>query len=67
MPRAKINNYRNCDRFRIEGDLVWFKKCGRAETKRSSYALKTKHILAVADKIKEFYDKKQNRATGRLE
>ena len=67
MPLAKIDNYRNCHRFRIEGDLVWFKKCGRAEANRSSYALKTKDILKVAKKIKEFYDKKQNKATGNLE
>lgn len=67
MSKAKIINFRLCHHFRIDGDLVWLKKCGRVKVIRNSYALHTGHVLKIADMIRKVQSEKQSRATGKVE
>lgn len=67
MSKAKITNFRHCHHFRIDGNLVWLKKCGRVKAIKNTYALRVDHILKIATAIQKHHAENQNRATGRVE
>lgn len=47
----KINDFKNKDSIRVDGDLVWFKKAGRAKANRNSFALTKEQIIKAAQMI----------------
>lgn len=67
MSQAKITNFRLCHHFRIDGDLVWLKKCGRVKVIRNNYALRIDHVLKIANMIRKVQGERQSRATGKVE